>query len=148
MAIAGLVGIVGVFLPEGIVPPTLVYIGLAAAATLAVTAILGYANWRGSKLRAQRIHARLRANDPRKALPELRTLVADLERVAGQDDPITMEWRQVLARTQRDVGQLADALRTGKLNVECRTRALGHDHPRTKESRRDLQMLLREIEGG
>jgi len=139
------VAIVNFFVPEGTLPVRLVNAGYVAGAWLCSSLIAAHFHWRTGRSRARQIQKHLDANDLRAALPKLLVMVADCERVAGPQAPITMTWRHCLAYTQYELGHITDALRVAKINLDARAAVLGRAHPDTRYSQHLYEALLREI---
>lgn len=135
--------------PKGMFPVPLIHVGYIRGAWLLCLALVeSHADWRAAKSRMRQIHKDLDAGDLHAALPKLRVMVAECEKVAGPQDPITMEWRHCLADTLYELGHISEALRVAKINLDGRVYVMGRTHPHTKESQRLYETLLHEIEGG
>jgi hypothetical protein len=115
---------------------------------LCLSLVPSYVDWRAAKSRMRQIHKDLDAGDLHAALLKLRVMVAECEKVAGPQDPITMEWRHCLADTLYELGQISEALRVAKINLDGRVAVIGRTHPDTKDSQHLYETLLHEIEGG
>lgn len=145
--LAGLsaVAISSFFLPKGTFPSWLVYFGNVAAGWTCVALLASYLDWRGARSRMHRIHRHLDAGNLTEARREIQVLVLHCEKVAGPQNPITMEWRHCLAETQFKLSQPLEAMRLAKLNLDGRLAVLGRSHRDTMASEELYQQILREL---
>jgi hypothetical protein len=109
------------------------------AVALGIAQVGAMAEWATNFWIMKRACRSIDAHRFRDASVDLQLYVEQLEKMAGQNDPLTLRWTSTLAHVLLHRGQRVRAMALLALVIDDQLSVLGPDHPDTRRSLRLLQ---------